>query len=80
MSEKQGEGQSRRATPLWWIAGFGATALFSLFLVFLVLKLTGHIGWTWLDVAAPIWLPASVGVLILACIGFVSIAEKRRND
>ncbi|MEK6346377.1 MAG: hypothetical protein V4764_02795 [Burkholderia sp.] len=34
-----------------------------LFLVFLVLKLTGHIDWSWWWVTAPLW----AGVAIFAC-------------
>lgn len=37
-----------------------------LFLVFLVLKLTGHIDWSWWWVSAPLW--ASVVILIIASI------------
>lgn len=33
--------------------GFGG----ALFLVLLVLKLTGYIGWSWWWITAPIWLP-----------------------
>jgi len=28
-----------------------------LFIVFLVLKLTGHIAWSWWFVTAPLWIP-----------------------
>lgn len=35
----------------------------ALFLVFLVLKLTDHIDWSWWWVTAPLWIPASVLVL-----------------
>ncbi len=37
-----------------------------LFLIFLVLKLTGVIAWSWWWVTAPLWIPwAIVGVIIL---------------
>ena len=40
-----------------------------LFVVFLVLKLTHVIDWSWWWVAAPVWIPAA----ILALIGIVSL-------
>lgn len=33
-----------------------------LFIVFLILKLTGNIDWSWWWVTAPLWLPFLVGV------------------
>lgn len=40
-----------------------------LFLVFLVLKLTHVIDWSWWWVTAPLWIPASF-VLALLVVGF----------
>ena len=37
-----------------------------LFVVFLVLKLTDVISWSWWWVAAPLWIPAALVLLILA--------------
>lgn len=31
-----------------------------LFLIFLVLKLTGHIDWSWWYVTMPLWLPVAI--------------------
>lgn len=41
-----------------------------LFLVFLVLKLTGVIAWSWLWVTAPLWGPLAIvaAVLIVFCL------------
>lgn len=36
-------------------------------IVFIVLKLTGIITWPWYGVLAPIWIPALLAVLIVAC-------------
>jgi hypothetical protein len=36
-----------------------------LFIVFLVLKLTGTVDWSWWWVTAPLWLPASLIGLVL---------------
>ncbi len=36
-----------------------------LFLVFLVLKLTNHIDWSWWWVTAPLWIPLCILVVLL---------------
>lgn len=46
------------------------------FIVFLVLKLTGYITWSWWWVTAPLWVgPAAVvGIIAIAlCLGLVSL-------
>lgn len=47
-------------------AGIGFFGLLTM--AFIVLKLTGVIGWSWIWVVAPIWIPIAiaVGILILA--------------
>jgi hypothetical protein len=40
--------------------GFGTV----LFLIFLVLKLTGFIAWSWWWIFAPVWIPVAVIVLV----------------
>jgi len=35
-----------------------------LFLIFMTLKLTGHITWSWWWVTAPLWIPISAAILI----------------
>lgn len=42
----------------------------TLTLLFIGLKLTGHIAWSWWWVLAPLWIPASFVFLILV-IGFI---------
>ena len=47
-----------------------------LFIVFLVLKLTGYISWSWWWVTAPLWAwPAVVfGIIVIAlCLGLVGL-------
>ena len=34
-------------------------------IVFIVLKLTGVIDWSWLWVLAPIWIPTAIAVIVL---------------
>lgn len=48
----------------------GGSFLGLLFVVFLVLKLTGVIDWSWWWVTSPLWLPA---VLIVAGLLFVTV-------
>lgn len=37
------------------VSNNGVSGMFLLFLLFLALKLTGQIGWSWLWVTAPLW-------------------------
>ena len=48
-------------------SGIGLTGV--LFVVFLVLKLTGNIDWSWWWVTSPLWIP----VVFLLCIVFGAI-------
>lgn len=47
----------------------GPSSMFLLFLVFLTLKLTGFIGWSWWWITAPLWM----GVVFLLSLGLVFI-------
>jgi hypothetical protein len=40
-----------------------------LFLIFMVLKLTNYIDWSWWWVTAPLWIP----VIILGVVGLIAI-------
>jgi hypothetical protein len=42
-----------------------------LFLIFLVLKLTNYINWSWWWVTAPLWIPAIAIILIVGVIGII---------
>ena len=48
-----------------------------LFLIFMTLKLTNNIDWSWWWVTAPLWIPVAlvVGLLGIALIG---VASKRK--
>lgn len=50
-------------------SGGGIGLAGALFLVFLILKLTGVIAWSWVWVFAPLWIPLAF-VLGVAIIGF----------
>lgn len=43
-----------------------------LFLIFLTLKLTDHIDWSWVWVCAPLWISAGIGIVFF--IGFAILA------
>ena len=50
--------------------------LFALFIVLLVLKLTGYITWSWWLVTAPLWLVPALFFVIIAiilCLGLVGL-------
>jgi hypothetical protein len=53
--------------------GVGTT----LFIVFLILKLTGNISWSWLWVTSPLWIPLAVGVLLIGVIGVALLFLKK---
>jgi hypothetical protein len=50
-----------------------------LFVVFLTLKLTGNIDWSWWWVTSPLWLPIAIlfaGVSILLIIGSIVLYSR----
>lgn len=49
-------------------SGTGLSITSVLFIVFLVLKLTGNIDWSWWWVTSPLWIPIAlvVGIVFLA--------------
>ena len=56
-------------------AASGGTSTLSLLLVlFIGLKLTGHINWSWWWVLSPFWIPVS---LVLIALGIVLIIRSR---
>lgn len=53
-----------------------------LFIVFLILKLTNVIDWSWWWVTAPLWIPLGLVVMILIVISLEIIAKaiKRKKQ
>ena len=51
--------------------GIGFTGLLTV--LFVGLKLTGHITWPWIWVLSPIWISALIGIAILTIILIVAI-------
>lgn len=51
------------------VGGMGFASLLTI--LFIALKLTGYINWSWWWVLSPLWISAGIFVLIIAvCIGF----------
>lgn len=50
-------------------AGSSLTSM--LLVLFIALKLTGVINWSWWWVLAPFWIPLTLGVLVLAIIAIL---------
>jgi hypothetical protein len=42
-------------------------------LIFITLKLTGHITWSWMWVLSPFWIPISIGILIFLIVFIVAL-------
>ena len=50
-----------------------------LFIVFLVLKLTGLINWSWWWITSPLWLPLSIAFGIILILLLVSLVFGKGN-
>ena len=58
--------------------GFGAV----LFIVFLILKLTNVINWSWWWVTAPLWIPTGLAIMIFivtALVIMVKLIKRKRQ-
>ena len=44
-------------------------------LIFIILKLTGHIAWSWLWVLAPVWIPLSIVVVLFMIAGVSALLK-----
>ena len=51
-----------------------------LFIVFLVLKLTNVINWSWWWVTSPLWIPFVAAAVILGIVGVVAIIIEYINN
>jgi hypothetical protein len=49
-----------------------------LFLIFMVLKLTGYITWSWWYVTLPLWGPISLVLVIMGIVALVAINKHKR--
>lgn len=55
--------------------GIGFVSLLTI--VFIVLKLTGNITWSWWWVVSPIWISMSIIAVVLAVVGIVYLFMKK---
>lgn len=46
-------------------------------LIFITLKLTGHITWSWLWVLSPFWIPLSLALLIFLIVFLFAFFENK---
>lgn len=61
-------------------SGFSLQSLgFVLFLVFMILKLVGVIGWSWFYVTLPLWIPIAIDIIIVVILITVGIIQERRR-
>ena len=58
--------------------GFGIFTV--LFLIFLVLKLTNTIAWSWWLVTAPLWLPSGIFLVIMLIIFLIALIVAAITD
>jgi len=49
-----------------------------LFLIFMTLKLTGYITWSWWYVTLPLWGPLLLALVIVGIVGLVAINKYKR--
>ena len=48
-------------------------------LIFITLKLTGYIAWSWWWVMAPVWIPISIIIVVFVIVGMLYVAENNKN-
>ena len=46
-------------------------------LIFITLKLTGHITWSWMWVLAPFWIPLAIAAVIFLVVFIVAMFTNR---
>lgn len=46
-------------------------------LIFITLKLTGHITWSWMWVLAPFWIPLAIALVIFLIVFIVAMFTSR---
>lgn len=61
----------RRRYHMNYSSGSGFLSLLQI--LFIGLKLTGHITWSWWWVLSPTWISASIGIVFLILIGLLFI-------
>jgi hypothetical protein len=49
-----------------------------LFLIFLILKLTNTIDWSWWWVTSPLWIPAGILLIIFGLLGILTYKKLKK--
>lgn len=57
--------------------GGGVAFLGHLTILFIGLKLTGHIAWSWLWVLAPLWILVAVALVMFCVAGLLTALDSR---
>lgn len=62
--------------------GVGCISMFVIMLtiVFIILKLTGNINWSWIWVLAPIWIYAAGFLLLMSLLGILTAMLANEKD
>ena len=50
-----------------------------LFIVFLILKLTNNIDWSWWWVTSPLWIGLAIAIAVLLIVGLITFISKLLN-
>lgn len=58
-------------------SGIGMPAI--LFLIFLVLKLTGYINWSWWWVTAPMWAGVILFLIVVILVAIAKASDNRKK-
>lgn len=48
-------------------------------LIFITLKLTNYIAWSWWWVLAPIWIPVAILLLVFMIVGLLGVVEYNKT-
>ena len=49
-----------------------------IFLVFLILKLTGIVNWSWLWITSPLWIPLVMMILVLGIVVLIAYLASKQ--
>lgn len=58
----------------------GTDLLGLLSVLFIALKLTGYIDWTWWAVLSPIWVPATLIIIFHALVGLIILVKAMKGS
>jgi hypothetical protein len=54
----------------------GISLTMVLFIVFLILKLTNNIDWSWWWVTCPLWIGLAIVIAVLLIVGLITVISK----